>query len=206
LSICILFNNAIPSTLENKKKRIIIQDIENKKGKRFADYQDEFDYLINAGIALEVKAISTPVFPLIESSGKNLLKLYLNDVGILTNILYKNNIRAILDDVRSINLGTVYEAVVASELKAHGFNLFYYDNRNKGEVDYLIDDYDELSVVPVEVKSGKDYTVHSALNHFLGNEDYNIKKGYVLSNEREVRQKNKITYMPIYFVMFLKQT
>ena len=198
--------DAIPSTLENKKKRIIVQNIENKKGKRFTDYQDEFDYLINAGIALEVKAISTPVFPLIESSGKNLLKLYLNDVGILTNILYKNNIRAILDDVKSINLGTVYEAVVASELKAHGFNLFYYDNRNKGEVDYLIDDYNELSVVPVEVKSGKDYTVHSALNHFLGNEDYNIRKGYVLSNEREVRQKNRITYMPIYFVMFLKQT
>ncbi|MHB1454729.1 MAG: ATP-binding protein [Saccharofermentanales bacterium] len=197
--------DAIPSTLENKKKRIIIQDIENKKGKRFADYQDEFDYLVNAGIALEVKAISTPVFPLIESSGKNLLKLYLNDVGILTNILYKNNIRAILDDVKSINLGTVYEAVVASELKAHGFNLFYYDNRNKGEVDFLIDDYNDLSVVPVEVKSGKDYTVHNALNHFLGNEDYNIKKGYVLSNEREVQHKNKVMYMPIYFVMFLEQ-
>ena len=62
--------------------------------------------------------------------------LYLNDVGILTNILYRNNIRAVLDDVKSINLGTVYESVVASELKAHGFNLFYYDNRSKGEVDY----------------------------------------------------------------------
>ncbi len=197
--------DAIPSSLENKKKRIVVQSIENKKGKKFTDYQDEFDYLINAGIALEVKAISTPVFPLIESSGKNLLKLYLNDIGILTNILYRNNIRAILDDVKSINLGTVYESVVAMELKAHGFNLFYYDNRNKGEVDYLIDDYDELSVVPIEVKSGKDYTVHSALNNFLGNEDYNVKKGYVLSNEREVSQKNKITYLPIYFVMFLKQ-
>lgn len=195
----------IPSTLENKKKRIIIQDIENKKGKRFADYQDEFDYLINAGIALEVKALSTPVFPLIESSSKNLLKLYLNDVGILTGILYKNNIRAILDDVRSINLGTVYESVVASELKAHGFNLFYYDNRTRGEVDYLVDDYNSLSVLPIEVKSGKDYTVHSALNHFLANDDYNIKKGLVLSNERKVMQKEKIIYMPIYYVMFLKQ-
>lgn len=195
----------IPSTLENKKKRIIIQDIENKKGKRFADYQDEFNYLINAGIALEVKALSTPVFPLIESSSKNLLKLYLNDVGILTGILYKNNIRAILDDVRSINLGTVYESVVASELKAHGFNLFYYDNRTRGEVDYLVDDYNSLSVLPIEVKSGKDYTVHSALNHFLANDDYNIKKGLVLSNERKVMQKEKIIYMPIYYVMFLKQ-
>ncbi|MHB8962189.1 MAG: ATP-binding protein, partial [Saccharofermentanales bacterium] len=197
--------DAIPSTLENKKKRIIIQSIEDKKGKRFADYQDEFDYLINAGIALEVKAISTPAFPLIESSGKNLLKLYLNDVGILTNILYRNNIRAILDDVKSINLGTVYEAVVAMELKAHGFNLFYYDNRKKGEVDYLIDDYDKLSVVPIRVKSGKDYTVHSALNHFLKNEDYKIKTGYVLSNEREIGKKNGITYLPIYFIMFFKQ-
>lgn len=195
----------MPSTLENKKKRIVIQDIENKKGKRFTDYQDEFDYLINAGIALEVKALSTPIFPLIESSSKNLLKLYLNDVGILTGILYKNNIRAVLDDVRSINLGTVYESVVASELKAHGFNLFYYDNRSRGEVDYLIDDYDSLSVLPIEVKSGKDYTVHSALNHFLSNEDYNIKKGLVLSNEREVMEKGKIIYMPIYYIMFLKQ-
>ena len=93
----------IPSSLENKKKRIVIQDIENVKGKRFSNYQDEFDYLINSGIALEVKALSTPVFPLIESSGKNLLKLYLNDVGILTNILYKNNIKAVLSDEKSVN-------------------------------------------------------------------------------------------------------
>lgn len=196
--------DAIPSTLENKKKRIVIQNIENKKGKRFSDYRDEFDYLIHAGITLEVKAISTPVFPLIESSGKNLLKLYLNDVGMLTSILYRNNIRAVLDDNKSINLGTVYESVIASELKAHGFNLFYYDNKNKGEVDFLIDDYNDLSVVPMEIKSGKDYTVHSALNHFVSNEDYGIKKGYVLSNAREVKRKGKIIYMPVYYIMFFE--
>ena len=194
--------DSIPSTLENKKKRIVVQDIENIKGRRFSDYKDEFDYLIHAGISLEVKAISTPVFPLIESSGKNLLKLYLNDVGMLTNILYKNNIRAVLDDNKSINLGLVYESVVASELKAHGFNLFYYDNRNKGEVDFLIDNYNELSVVPIEIKSGKDYTVHSALKHFVSNDDYSIKKGYVLSNSREVKRNGKIVYMPIYYIMF----
>ena len=59
----------IPSNLENKKKRVVVQNIENKKGKRYSDYQDEFDYLITSGIALEVKAISTPTFPLLESSG-----------------------------------------------------------------------------------------------------------------------------------------
>ncbi len=192
----------IPSCLENKKKRIVAQDIENKKGKRFSNYQDEFDYLINSGIALEVKALSSPVFPLIESSGKNLLKLYLNDVGILTNILYKNNIRAVLDDQESVNLGTVYESVVASELKAHGFNLFYYDNKTNGEVDFLIDDYDNLCALPLKIKSGKDYTIHSAINKFIANKDYKVKKGYVLSNQRKVYEKDNIIYLPIYYIMF----
>ena len=192
----------IPSNLENKKKRVVIQNIENIRGKRSSDYEDEFDYLINAGIALDVKAISTPTFPLIENSGKNLLKLYLNDVGLLTNIFYRTNIRAVLDDVKSINLGSVYESVVASELIAHGHKLFYYGNRSKGEVDYLIDDYDSLSAVPIEVKSGKDYTVHSALNAFVQNEEYHIKKAFVVSNERNVTQNGKITYIPIYYIMF----
>lgn len=192
----------IPSTLENKKKRIVIRDIENKKGKRADNYQDEFDYLISSGIALEVKALSAPTFPLVQSSGKNLLKLYLNDVGILTGIYYKNNIKAVLSDERSVNLGSIYESVVASELKAHGHDLFYYDNKANGEVDFLIDDYDSLSVLPLEIKSGKDYTVHSAINKFLSVKDYNVKKGYVLSNEREIYEKDNIVYMPIYMIMF----
>ena len=121
----------IPSNMENKKKRVVAKRIEGKKGKRFGEYQDEFDYLVSAGIALNVRAISTPVFPLLESSGKNLLKLYLNDVGILTGLLYGNNIRAVLSDQTSVNLGSVYESVVASELIAHGYQLFYYDNRTK---------------------------------------------------------------------------
>ena len=196
----------LPSNMENKKKRVVVKDIEGKKGKRFSDYEDEFDYLINAGVALEVRAISTPIFPLIESSGKNLLKLYMNDVGLLTNILYRNNIQAIMEDRCSVNLGSVYECVVASELKAHGHNLFYYDNKSKGEVDYLIDDYDALSVAPIEVKSGKDYTIHSALNQFVTNEDYHINCGYVLSNEREVKIVDKIIYMPIYYVMFFRDS
>ena len=194
----------IPSNMENRKKRMVAQHIENKRGKTFHDYEDEFEYLISAGIALQVQAISNPVFPLIESTGKNLLKLYLNDAGILTGILYGSNIRAVLDDQKSINLGSVYETVVASELIAHGHKLFYYDNRSKGEVDYLIDDYDSLSVIPIEVKSGKDYTVHSALNTFVRNEDYHIQKAFVLSNEREVSVKGKITYLPIYYIMFFQ--
>lgn len=55
----------------------------------------------------------------------------------------------------------------------------------------------------MEVKSGKDYTVHSALNSFVQNEDYHIEKAYVVSNERTVQQHGKIIYIPIYYIMFL---
>ena len=194
----------IPSNLESRKKRMVFQEIEDKRGKRFSDYQDEFEYLISARVVLDVNAISTPVFPIAQSVGKNLLKLYLNDVGLLTDILYGRNIRAILDDETGINLGSVYESVVAQELAAHGYKLFYYDNRNRGEVDFLVDDYDSLSAVPIEVKSGKDYTVHSALNAFVTNEDYHVKKAFVLSNTRRITTNGKITYLPIYDVMFFQ--
>ena len=69
-------------------------------------------------------------------------------------------------------------------------------------MDFLVDDYDNLSVLPIEVKSGKDYTVHSALNRFLNTPEYGIKQAVVLSNEREVKVMDGITYLPIYYVMF----
>ena len=194
----------VPSTLENKKKRIVIKDIENKNWKRSDNYLEEFDYLISAGVALEVRAISKPSYPLVENSGKNLLKLYLNDVGILSALYYRNNIKAIMDDIRSINLGSVYETVVAQELKAHGYNLYYYDNKKNGEIDFLIDDPDNLSNIPLEVKSGKDYSIHSALSRFLTLKEYNVKRAFVLSNEQQVYTKEGITYLPIYYVMFFE--
>lgn len=196
----------VPSNMENKKKRIVVKNIERTSShKQFSDYADEFEYLINSGVVLSVQSISNPKFPLKESESKNLLKLYLSDVGILTNILYKTNINAILGEENSVNLGSVYESVVAQELHAHGFDLHYYDNKKHGEVDYLIDDYTSLSVLPIEVKSGKDYKIHSALDYFLSTTEYHVKNAIVFSNERDVFKENGVNYMPIYYVMFLKE-
>lgn len=195
--------NMIPSQLENKKKRIIIKDIQNKIGDRFDNYLEEFEYLISSGTALEVSAISNPEYPLAESAHKNLMKLYLNDVGLLTMLLYKNSIRPVISDEDSVNLGSVYESVVAQELKAHGHKLFYYDNKQRGEVDFLIDDYSSTTILPIEVKSGKDYTRHSALNNLLKVRDYDIASGLVLSNSREIKTVGNVSYMPVYYVMFI---
>lgn len=193
----------IPLQMENKKKRLVAKEIREMKGDRFDNYREEFEYLISSGIVTAVSAISNPRFPLCESVHKNLLKLYLNDAGMLTSVLYHQNLTPVLSYEKSVNLGSVYECVVAQELKAHGHKLFYYDNRQKGEVDFLVDDYANVSILPIEVKSGKDYTVHSALNNLLSTPDHNVSSGLVLSNERIVRTAGKVTYYPVYYVMFL---
>ena len=196
----------VPSNLEKVKKRIVAKDIELKKGKRMADYQDEFEYLISSGITLEVQAISKPSYPLVENSGKNLLKLYMSDIGLLTGILYHNDVQPIMNDKCGVNLGSVYENVVAQELKAHGFKLYYYDNKKNGEVDFLIDSVDLLSALPIEVKSGKDYYIHTALNNILKVDEYKITNGIVFSNEAKVYNNGNVIYMPIYYVMFLRSS
>lgn len=196
----------VPSNLEKVKKRIVAKDIELKKGKRMADYQDEFEYLISSGITLEVQAISKPSYPLVENSGKNLLKLYMSDIGLLTGILYHNDVLPIMNDKCGVNLGSVYENVVAQELKAHGFKLYYYDNKKNGEVDFLIDSVDLMSAPPIEVKSGKDYYIHTALNNLLKVDEYKISNGIVFSNEEKVYNNGNVIYMPIYYVMFLRSS
>lgn len=194
----------IPSNMENKKKRLHYQDIEEKKGKRNSDYEAELEYLISSGISLEVLAVSNPKFPLRESEQKKLIKLYLNDVGLLTNLLYRYNINAVIVADNSINLGAVYETAVAQELIAHDYVLRYYDNKTKGEVDFIVDDYDTLSALPIEVKSGNDFKRHRALDKFIQNDDYNIKNAILFSNSRDVQRVGKVIYMPIYYVMFLE--
>ncbi|MDE6582915.1 MAG: AAA family ATPase [Duncaniella sp.] len=192
----------IPSNMENKKKRLVYNSIEHNKGKRADDYEEEIEYIISSGIALGVNAISNPKFPLSETEQKKLIKLYYNDPGLLTAALYHNNPGPILNEETGINLGSVYECAVACQLAANDNALYYYDNRSRGEVDFLYDDFDSLSVVPLEVKSGKDYKRHVAISRFVSTEEYNIKYAYVLSNSNIIEVEGKIRYVPIYFSLF----
>lgn len=193
----------IPSNIENKVKRVVFKEIEDLDDVRYSKYVDAFDYLLSSRIVLDSRAISDIKFPLLQSTNKNLIKLYLNDVGLFTNILYKTNLNAVLDDQSGINLGAVYETVVAQELIAHNHKLYYYDRKKVGEVDFLIDDYDSLSVIPIEIKSGKDINSFRALPKLIEQNKKLIKEGYVFSNNREVKTKDNITYLPIYFISFL---
>ena len=69
----------------------------------------------------------------------------------------------------NINHGAIYENVVAQELLSHGFeHLYYFNNKKQGEVDFVLEKGDG-TILPVEVKSGKDYAFHLALNNILSN-------------------------------------
>lgn len=192
----------IPSNMENLKKRVVYKDIDDTSRNRSSDYEEEIEYLIGSGIALRVTAISNPRFPLTETQHKNLLKLYLNDPGLLTAALYRNNPAPVLNNECSVNLGSVYECAVACQLAANDNRLFYYDNRNRGEVDFLFDDFKALTVVPIEVKSGKDYQRHIAISRMVSTEEYHIPHGYVLSNYGEIQKRGGIYYIPVYYSMF----
>lgn len=196
--------NLLSSNMANKVKRIQFKKIEDKDDSNLEKYEDEFDYLFDSGISLPSRAVSNPVFPLNESRSKNLLKVYYNDVGILTNILYRNNIDAVLNKNKGINLGSVYETAAAMELIAHGHELYYFDSKKVGEVDFLINDYNNLRVLPVEIKSGNDQTNFRAIPKLVDPDgNYNIPLGFVFGNKNVVKKESNLITLPIYLIMFL---
>ena len=196
--------NLLSSNMANKVKRIQFKKIEDKDDSNLEKYEDEFDYLFDSGISLPSRAVSNPVFPLTESRSKNLLKVYYNDVGILTNILYRNNIDAVLNKDKGINLGSVYETAAAMELIAHGHELYYFDSKKVGEVDFLINDYNNLRVLPVEIKSGNDQTNFRAIPKLVDPDgNYNIPLGFVFGNKNVVKKESNLITLPIYLIMFL---
>ena len=192
------------SNMQNKVKRIQFRKIESLENSSLEKYEEEFDYLVASGVSLSVRAISIPKFPLNETICKNLVKLYYNDVGILTNLLYKNNISAILDNDKGINLGSVYETACAMELIAHGHTLYYFDSKKVGEVDFLINDYNSLQVVPIEIKSGNDQNNFRAIPKLVDkNGNYKLPIGYVFGNKNKCEIKDNLITMPIYMIMFV---
>lgn len=194
----------LPSYIENKVKRIKFKNIEGIKNSNLTYYQDEFDYLISSGCAIGVKACSNPIFPLNESMSKNLIKLYYNDVGILSNILYKNNINAILNDDNAVNIGAVYETAAAIEINSHGHELYYFDSKKVGEVDFLINDYENLNITPIEIKSGKHQNIFRAIPKLVDKTGpYKLRKGYIFVNQNIMKEENDLITFPIYMIMFI---
>ena len=190
----------IPSELNAKNKRFILKDLnENLK---FSRYENSFLWLKNAGVALPTYNVEEPVMPLKLSRSRNLFKLFQSDIGLLA-CQYAEGIQLrIINDEKGINYGSIYENVVAQELQAHGFELYYFNSKKQGELDFIIEK--DGHTLPIEVKSGKDYQRHNALSNVMGNPDYGIPRALVFCNDN-VSTSGNIVYLPIYMVAYLKK-
>lgn len=192
--------NLIPPELNSKNKRFILKKLnENAKFERF---QNSFLWLKNASVALPVYNIEEPKVPLLLSRSRNLFKLFQNDIGLLASQYSEGIQLRIIQGGKNINFGSIYENVVAQELVAHNIDAYYYNNKKRGEIDFVIEL--EGKVLPIEVKSGKDYETHRALSNILDCEEYELQKAIVFNNDN-LHTKNKIIYSPIYMIMFLEK-
>lgn len=192
--------NLIPPELNAKNKRFILKRLnENAK---FERYQNSFLWLKNAGVALPVYNVEEPKIPLLLSRSRNLFKLFQNDIGLLAAQYAEGIQLRIIKGDKDINFGSIYENAVAQELVAHGLEPYYYNNKKRGELDFVI----ELGgkVLPIEVKSGKDYDTHRALSNIMDCREYDLLEAIVFNNDN-LRKDSKIVYAPIYMVMFMER-
>lgn len=190
----------IPAELNEQNKRFKIADID--KNLRYDRMSDSFTWLWKAGVALPVFNITEPRTPLMINKKSALFKLFMSDIGMLTTIYGKNCKLKIMNGDRDINKGAIFENIVAQELMAHGFDLYYLNNKKNGELDFVIELNEE--VLPIEVKSGKDYKRHSALNKLLAEDRADISEAIVFTNNN-ISTDGKISYLPIYMIMFLQE-
>ena len=192
--------NLIPSELNSKNKRFILKNL--NENFRFSRYEHSFIWLKEAGVALPVYCVQEPEVPLLLSKATNLFKLFLSDVGLLA-AMYADGLQIkILNKEKDINFGSIYENAVAQELKTQGFELYYFNSKKQGELDFVIE-Y-KGNVLPIEVKSGKSYTRHNASDNVMSTPRYHIEQAIDFCNEN-IHEKNKIVYMPVYMAGMLKK-
>lgn len=191
--------DAIPSQLDDRNRRFVLADL--AKSARQNRYESSFLWLTDAGVALPCYNVTSPVAPLAASEKRNLFKLFLNDVGLLCASSLENVQFDILRGNLDVNLGSIAENVIAQELVAHGFWLHYFNGKRTGEVDFVVQS--GRTCLPIEVKSGADWQRHPAINNLLATEEWGLEEGVVLC-KGNVEKDGKITYLPLYMVMFLE--
>ena len=192
--------DAIPGQLNQQNKRFLFNAI--GKGTNYDRVANSFLWLKDAGVVIPVYNVNEPKRPLLISEQRNLFKLFCSDVGLLTS-RYSTAVKMdILNRSASINNGALFENVAAQELLYHGYNGYYFNSKKQGELDFVIEMNGK--VTPLEIKSGKAYKRHSALNNVLGNADYDISEAYIFS-EGNVEIIGKRIYMPIYMIMFIRE-
>lgn len=189
----------LPSQLDSQSKRFNFAALAPKG--TYERYKDDFIWLIDAEVAIAVRNVKEPKRPLRLMEDRSFFKLFLNDVGLLSAACGMGVVRSLVADDFAVAYGAIYENAVAQELHAHGMGGFFFRNRKQGEIDFLVGTVS--AVLPIEVKSGKDYKRHNALRNVLATPNYGIDEGIVLC-EKNLHADGKVTYCPIYMVALIQ--
>lgn len=193
----------LPIQLDGDKRRFMLNSIDESA--RYERYKKDFVWLVNAGVALKTDEVAEAKVELRNSRRESRFKLYESDTGMLVSRYAESLARSIYLDEREPNLGAVYENAVAQEFTAAGFALYYYQVSTRGEVDFVIETQTGR-VVPLEVKSGRSFRAHKALENLLSIKEFGIDYGIVLSRcNVEYDSEKRVLYLPVYMTMFLAE-
>ena len=190
----------IPSELNKQNKKFVFTMLD--KELKFDRYENSFLWLKDAGVALPVYNVEAPVIPLLASKSSNVFRLFSSDIGLLTSAYPAATKIELINKNGEVNNGAHFENAVAQQLLCNGFESYFCKKKNIGELDFLIEM--DGKVVPIEVKSGKAYRTHKALDHFMNVSDYHIEKAYVFSIGN-VEKDGNVTYLPIYMCYLVKE-
>jgi predicted AAA+ superfamily ATPase len=190
----------IPAELNKQNKKFVFTMLD--KELKFDRYENSFLWLKDAGVALPVYNVETPTIPLKASKSSNVFRLFSNDTGLLTSAYPAETKIELINKNGEVNNGAHFENAVVQQLTANSLEPYFCKKKNIGELDVLVEMGGK--VVPIEVKSGKAYKTHKALDHFMEIPDYHIEKAYVLS-AANVEQEGAVVYLPIYMCYLLKE-
>ena len=190
---------AIPSQLNDKNRRFYVNALD--KYAKLNRYENSFKWLSDAGVALPCYNVTVPQPPLKLNEKHSLFKLFMGDIGLLCASCMENIQFSILNGDLEINKGSILENVMAQQLQSNGLDLYYYDSSKLGEVDFVVQS--GTGVELLEIKSGKDYRKHKALNNVLSVSEWKFSKATVLCKDN-IQAESDIIYLPWYMIMFIK--
>ncbi|NLE01694.1 MAG: ATP-binding protein [Fibrobacter sp.] len=201
--------DAIPSELSKHSSRYQVSSI--LPDQRVSTISEQLSELIASKTVLAAYHANDPNVGLALNRDVEKFKLFLSDTGLMVTLMFQDKAftdnmiyKKLLADKLSVNLGVLFENIVAQSLAARGHKLFYYTfyneiNKKNYEIDFLITGNNKIC--PIEVKSSG-YRVHTSLDKFSEKYAGRIANKLVIGT-KDFQIENDITYLPVYYTQFL---